>query len=311
VTTRQRGAAARLGLTLLNLLAPGLGLLRIGDKRRALIIYGITICVLLSVIAAFAATSNISFVAYAVLVAVALMVTLVTYITSMWWTWSESEVDAQPRHIWARWYSIIGAMLLSFVISWLLTSISKNLYHNFYLPSEAMEPTLMKNDRLVASMRRPKHLHRGEVVLVNASPGVIYVKRLAALPGDKVALKDGLVFINGQAARLEPAGIKRVSYPYLEATEARLYRETLPGEVGSHLIQDLGASDEDNMKELTVAPGHVFVLGDNRDNSADSRISRTMGGLEQVALDDVIGRALFLYWPLDKMGRSLRTTDHR
>jgi signal peptidase I len=303
---RRRSAGARLGIALLNLLAPGLGLLRVGDTRRGLIIYGFTVAVLLALIAAFASTSNLNFGAYAAIVVIALAATLVAYVMAIWWTWQKSEFVTELRPVASRWYSIVAAFVLACLISWILTGISQSLYRNFYLPSEAMEPTLLKNDRLVASMRKPEDLRRGDIVLVRAASGTTYVKRIAGLPGDRIALKDGAVFIDGQAARRVHKGTRRVSYPYMEPTEASVLQETFPGESAPHLIQDLGQSVEDDMREQFVAPRHVFVLGDNRDDSADSRISRTMGGLEQVPIDDVVGRALFLYWPFDKMGRSLK-----
>ena len=115
-------------------------------------------------------------------------------------------------------------------------------------------------------------------------------------------MKDGIVFINGKAAELKSQGTRRVSYPYNGATEARVYREALPGETGSHLIQDLGATPQDNVTEITIPPDHLFLLGDNRDELADSRVSKMEGGLELVPVDRIVGRPLFFYWPISKAG---------
>ena len=71
------------------------------------------------------------------------------------------------------------------------------------------------------------------------------------------------------------------------------------------MIQDLGPSSEDDMAEVTMPPGRVFALGDNRDNSADSRVPKFMGGLELVPIEDVVGRPLFFTWPAKKMGSSV------
>jgi signal peptidase I len=308
MTTRQRGTAARFGLVLLNLLAPGVGLLRAGDKRRALIIYGVYFAAFFVFVAVRTATTTITFAAfaaYAALMVTVLIITVAALALSMRLTWRESSQLTLPRPIWSRWYSIVAAIVFTTALCWFLPSDSARPYHSFYLPAESMEPTLNKGDRFLASMRKPKALHRGDLLMVKAEGGFTYVKRLAALPGDRISLKNGFVFINGQAVAVKPAGGRRVSYPYMPATEARLYLEMFPGEASPHWIQDLGPSAEDDMPELTVAPGHVFMLGDNRDDSADSRVPATMGGLEQVPIENVIGRALFLYWPLDKMGQSL------
>jgi signal peptidase I len=302
----RRGLAARVGVTLLNLLAPGLGLLRIGRLRLALAVYGVVLGAFLTFIVALSTTKNISFGAYAALAGFLLAVTLAAYAGAMWWTWRDSGQLNPPRRAWSRWYFIVGAALTAFALSLALTGMSRSLYRTFYVPSEAMEPTLLVNDRFVAAMGLPDELRRGDVILVKTATGDTYVKRVAALPGDKIELKDGVVFINGASVDLKPAGTRPLSYSYMPPTKARMFWEKLPGETGSHMIQDLGSSLEDEMREVTVPADHVFVLGDNRDNSADSRVSKMMGGLELVPVEDVIGRALFMYWPPAKMGRSLR-----
>lgn len=299
-----RGLLARAGVTLLNLLAPGLGLLRVGQPRRAFILYGSSAAAFALLILALWSMPNLSAWPYAALVVGFVSVELVILGLALSWTWRMGRAlpDQRPRS--SRWYSVLIAALAAFTISGAMTGITKTLYRNFYMPSEGMEPTLMKNDHFVASMRKPMNLQRGELLLVKAASG-IYVKRLAALPGDRFSMSNGLVTVNGETAKFRPAGVVRVSYPYTSVTEARLYREKLPDEVGEHSIQDLGESSEDNVAELLIPAGHVFVLGDNRDDSADSRVPRNMGGLEMVPLADVIGRPLFFSWPWQKFGNSL------
>jgi len=230
---------------------------------------------------------------------------------AIWQTWKHSRIIVEPRPLWSKWYAVVAAVLLAFGINWLLTSIWHRFYHNFYIPAESMEPTFDKNDRILASMSVPRDLHRGDIVLVKAPQGAIYVKRLAAIPGDKIALRDGVVFINGVAAPVVPHGSRRVSYPYNDVNEAKVYLENFPGEARAHLIQDLGTTPEDNFGEMTMDSSHVFVLGDNRDLSADSRVAKVEGGLEQVPVADIIGRPLFFYWPPAKMGQSLWKASSR
>ncbi len=302
----RRGILARIGVTLLNLLAPGLGLLRIGQLRSALLTYALALSPFVVLLATFATTEDISFGLYATVVTVVLLLSLAAYLLAFWWTWRRSGVLVEPRPFWAGWYSVGAAALAAFAISWVLTGVSQRFYHNFYAPSEGMEPSLIKGDRFLASMRPGTQFRRGDILLVKTAEGATYVKRVAALPGDRINLKDGEVFINGVAASRISEGARRVSYPYLPQATAQIFREKFPGEVGSHLIQDLGSTAEDNFPETVVAAGHLFLLGDNRDDSADSRVPEAMGGLEQVPFDRVAGRPLFTYWPLAKIGHSLR-----
>jgi signal peptidase I len=307
----RRSPAARVGIALLNLLVPGSGLLRVGQLNRAASLLGIWLGGYLLLIGAFALTPNINFSAYALLGGTFLLIGLAVLLLSMWWTWTEGKYLLPERPFWSRWYSVIAAMLIAYAIAWGLTQVLHKLYHNFYAPSEAMEPTIDKYDRFVASMRVPTNIHRGDVILVKTDSGAIYVKRVAALPGDSIAMTGGIPLINGQLAATTPAGTRRVSYPYIDTTSATLIRERLPGEVTSHLIQDLGPSAEDDMHEIRIPADRIFVLGDNRDDSADSRVPKWMGGLELVPRDRVVGRALFFYWPFKKMGHPVEGPTSR
>jgi signal peptidase I len=306
VSERRRSLVARIGILLLNFVTPGLGLLRVGELRRAVIYYAIAEGAFVVFIAALALTTNISFGTYATAVGLVLVVLSSALCTAIWQTWRRSRIVIEPRPLWSSWYAVVGAVLLTVGVRYLYTGVWHHIYHNFYVPAEGMEPTLDKNDKFVASMRRPKGLHRGDILLVKAPNGATYVKRLAALPGDKIALRDGIVFINGVAATMIPHGSRRVSYPYQDVTEAKVYLEQFPGEARPHLIQDLGASPQDNFAEVTMDSSHVFMLGDNRDDSADSRVPKYDGGLELVPVGNVLGRPLFFYWPRAKMGRSIR-----
>lgn len=310
MTERRRGLAARVGVAALNLIAPGLGLLRLGQVRQSLGFYGLYLVAFLIFVGALVVMPDISFPVYAAALTALLFISLATFGISTWLTLKGSKFTLKHRPLWSRWYSVLGAALIVFAVNWVLTDIWQGQYRNFYLPSEGMEPTLMKGDRLVAAMNMPTNLRRGDLVLVKSENQSIYIKRLAGLPGDKIALRNGVVFINGEAARQIPKRRRSVSYPYLSANVAALFEEQFPGEHLPHLIQDLGPSPLDDFPEVVVGPQRVFVLGDNRDNSADSRVEAWMGGLEQVPLENVVGRALFMHWPPDKMGRSLRPREH-
>ena len=184
----------------------------------------------------------------------------------------------------------------------------------FYVPSGSMEPTLQIGDAILASKfaygyssaslpiqinlpetRRvfgetPK---RGDVVVFRwpGDRSQTWVKRVVGLPGDRIQMRQGQLFINDHAASLKADGIGEAEDDDGGAQTAYRYIETLPGGV-SHAIFKLRDNGRlDNTPEVTVPPGRLFVMGDNRDNSADSRVSVRDGGVGLLPIDDLVGRA--------------------
>jgi len=210
----------------------------------------------------------------------------------------------------------------------------------FYIPSESMMPNLLVGDRLVVSKYpygwswvsasfhllprsegrfAPSTPEYGDIVIaVPPDRAEDYIKRVVALPGDRIALVNGQIVLNGQPVpqATEPSvripidanapcngftyGNARVRLDNgEEACELPTYRETLPNGA-TYLIVDHIRQPRDNMDEITVPDGHVFLMGDNRDHSADSRaplIEKGLGG--PVPLSSVGGRAEFITFSLD------------
>ena len=202
----------------------------------------------------------------------------------------------------------------------------------FYVPSGSMEPTLMIGDALLASKfpygystsslpiqinlpetgrvfaETPK---RGDVVVFRwpGNRSQAWVKRVVGLPGDRIQMRRGQLFINGRAAELKADGDGQAEDDNGGREPAHRYIETLPNGV-SHLIfkmRDNGPLD--NTQEVKVPAGHLFVLGDNRDNSADSRVSLRDGGVGLLPIDNLVGRAdaVLGSWDLGKRNQPVWT----
>jgi signal peptidase I len=184
----------------------------------------------------------------------------------------------------------------------------------FYVPSGSMEPTLLIGDALLASKfpygygsaSLPIQINLPETGRVFGEPPKLgdvvvfrwpgdrsqaWVKRVVGLPGDRVQMRQGQLFINDHAASLKADGIGEAEDDNGGVEPAYRYIETLPNGV-SHAIFKLRDNGRlDNTPEVTVPPDHLFVMGDNRDNSADSRVPLSQGGVGLLPMDNLVGRA--------------------
>jgi signal peptidase I len=184
----------------------------------------------------------------------------------------------------------------------------------FYVPSGSMEPTLLIGDALLASKypygygtaslpiqislpetgrvfgETPK---RGDVVVFRwpGDRSQAWVKRVVGLPGDRIQMRQGQLFINDHAASLKPDGMGSAEDDSGGGEPAYRYIETLPDGVSHAIFKMRDNGRLDNTAEVTVPPGKLFVLGDNRDNSADSRVSVRDGGVGLLPTDNLVGRA--------------------
>jgi signal peptidase I len=146
-----------------------------------------------------------------------------------------------------------------------------------------MEPTLMVGDRLLVNKLSYKthDVHRGDILVFETPPNVDItekdlIKRVVALPGETVELREGIIYIND----------RQLTEPY-----------TAPGSTTTSLGWVQGcANPQSEVNRCTVPAGHIFVMGDNRNHSRDSRV------FGPISEDLIVGRAFLRVWPLGDFG---------
>ena len=186
-----------------------------------------------------------------------------------------------------------------------------------------MEPTLQIGDELLAtkfpygysSSSLPVFItlpdtkrilgalpHRGDVVVFRwpGDRSQIWVKRVVGLPGDRIAMRNGRLWINGAAVGLQADGYGQMETENGLRQPVARFLETLPGGYQHTIFKFNNIDPLDNMPEVRVPPGHLFVMGDNRDDSADSRVPVGDGGVGLLPVGDLVGRvdALVGSWDL-------------
>ncbi|PWE17590.1 signal peptidase I [Marinicauda salina] len=184
----------------------------------------------------------------------------------------------------------------------------------FHIPSESMQPVLQVGDRVLVSKwaygysrhSLPLGLgyllpdswsgrilgstpRRGDVIVVrDPDQGINLIKRVVGLPGDRIEVRAGRLYINDGAVPREPVDTVRYRDRSGQIVQAVVYEETLPNGVEHAIYERSDSMPLDDVGPFTVPQNHLFLMGDNRDASADSRVAT---GLGYVHMDEVVGRA--------------------
>jgi signal peptidase I len=209
--------------------------------------------------------------------------------------------------------TVVYALLIALVLRVLF-------FQPFTIPSASMEPNLYQGDYIIVSKfsygysrhsipfspplfsgrMMEKKAQRGDIVVFKLPRDgrTDYVKRVIGVAGDRIQMKDGLLYLNGVQVKRELVGSVKRDSGYGFVREVATYRETLPGGK-TFLTNDFGTDGElDNTDVFVVPEGDYFMMGDNRDNSSDSRVPPEAGGVGYVPAENLVGKAqiILLSW---------------
>lgn len=233
-------------------------------------------------------------------------------------------------------WSLARFVLVLILFAWALRSL---IVAPFSIPSGSMLPTLYIGDYLAVvkwpygysrysfpfgvpsfSGRLFEHLpKRGDVVVFrHPSEDADLIKRVVGLPGDTIQIRNGALILNGRRVAREhmpaysmpisansPCKVVPPATPFVGVIRNQpyclypAYRETLPGGPSYTVLDQVDDGPADNVGPVRVPAGHVFLMGDNRDDSLDSRFGAAEGGIGMVPMENLIGRAAVTFWSTD------------
>ncbi len=228
-----------------------------------------------------------------------------------WVAAKQGSRDAYP------FYARRGGLILLFLVLPLgATVLFKSLvYQPYTIPTNSMAPTFQAGDYVLASefaygygrysfpflLNTPffgRHPVRGDVAVFRLpdSENIDYVKRIVGMPGDQVQLRAGTLYLNGEPLPREPVGKITV-----DGQEFSVFRETLPTGRNYEVMELTDDAQGDNTRNFIVPSGQVFVLGDNRDQSNDSRFAL----VAYVPLENLFARVDAVFSDKDSVWRRL------
>src|SRR5260221_11693850 len=214
---------------------------------------------------------------------------------------------------------VIHALLIALVIRTFL-------FQPFNIPSGSMKATLLVGNYLFVSKYSYGYSHysipmspplpslfsgrifgsepnRGDIVVFRLpkDDSTDYIKRVIGLPGDRIQMIDGVLHINGEPVKRERVDDFIETEEGTRATRVKRWRETLPNGVSYTTLDLIDNGFYDNTQEYVVPAGHFFMMGDNRDNSTDSRVLSQVG---YVPFENLVGRAQLIFFSVGEGERA-------
>ena len=226
-----------------------------------------------------------------------------------------SKKEDPPLTAKEEWSEFAKTAFVAIILALIIRTF---FFEPFNIPSGSMKPTLQVGDYLFVSKPAygysrhsfplsmgpiegrvwDKQPQRGDVVVFKlpSNTSIDYIKRIIGLPGDKIQVIGGQLYINGEATKREKLPMVRLVEDGKAVTRYE-YIETLPEGATFHIYEDGNNQPLDNTAVFTVPSGHFFMMGDNRDNSMDSRVESLVGF---VPFENIVGRADFLFFSVEE-----------
>ncbi len=282
---------------LLSFIMPGIGQVYCGKLVRGLIfgiVYGLAIPAMLGLLAYIGPAPTVLF---GLLAFVAALGVVAAAVIDAYRLAVRTRLDYERKsYNRAAVYLLIGLMIQGSSIGYGL-HVRASLFEAFRVTARSMFPTIGLNDRILGNKiaYRKADPQYGDIVLFRPPTGDwrgTYIKRIVALGGDTVAIKDKEVYVNGQKLPRELVSPSTaVADRAGNRVEGKLYRERNGSAEYMIFLTDAGAPQKSSFAEMTVPRDYCFVLGDARDDSLDSR---QFGPIPYALIK---GRADYLYWP--------------